>query len=103
MLGDQRDTVQNGLARATGLDAGSIGQLLEIAAPLVRGALGQQQRQQDLDANGLSDLLGQQQQAAQDANPDLMGIIGNLLDMNNDGSALDDILHLAGKLFRANR
>jgi hypothetical protein len=97
VLGERRDTVQNGLAQGTGLDAGSIGQLLEIAAPLVMGALGQQQQQQGLDANDLSALLGQQQQAAQAANPDLMGTIGNLLDMNHDGSALDDILRLAGK------
>lgn len=97
VLGERRDTVQNGLAHGTGLDAGSIGQLLEIAAPLVMGALGQQQQQQGLDANGLSALLGQQQQAAQAANPDLMGTIGNLLDMNHDGSALDDIMRLAGK------
>jgi hypothetical protein len=97
VLGERRDTVQNGLAQGTGLDANSMGQLLEIAAPLVMGALGQQQQQQGLDANGLSALLGQQQQAAQAANPDLMGTIGNLLDMNHDGSALDDILRLAGK------
>jgi hypothetical protein len=45
-------------------------------------------------------LLGQQRQAAQAANPDLMGMIANLLDMNRDGSALDDILRLASKLFR---
>lgn len=99
VLGDRRDTVQNGLAQGTGLDAGSIGQLLEIAAPLVMGALGQQQQQQGLDANGLSAYLGQQQQAVQAANPDLMGMVGNLLDMNKDGSPLDDILRLAGKFF----
>lgn len=99
VLGDRRDTVQNGLAQGTGLDAGSIGQLLEIAAPLVMGALGQQQQQQGLDANGLSAYLGQQQQAAQAANPTVMGMVSNLLDMNKDGSPLDDILRLAGKFF----
>lgn len=97
VLGDRRDTVQNRLAQGTGLDAGSIGQLLEIAAPLVMGALGQQQRQQGLDVDGLQVLLGQQQQATRAANPDLMDTISNLLDMNKDGSALDDILRLASK------
>jgi hypothetical protein len=99
VLGERRDTVQNRLAQSIGLDAGSIGQLLEITAPLVMGALGQQQQQRSLDANGLSDLLGQQQQVAQAANPGLMDVLGDLLDMNNDGSALDDILRLAGKFF----
>jgi hypothetical protein len=87
------------LAQQTGLDAGSIGQLLMIAAPLVMGALGKTQQEQGLDASGLADLLGQQQQAAQQSNPDLMSVLGNLLDMDKDGSALDDILGLAGKLF----
>ncbi|HXV43837.1 MAG TPA: DUF937 domain-containing protein, partial [Anaerolineae bacterium] len=99
VLGDRRDTVQTGLAQGTGLDAGSIGQLLEIAAPLVLGALGQQQQQQGLDPDSLSAYLGQQQQAAQASNPDLMSMVGNLLDMNRDGSALDDILRLASKFF----
>jgi hypothetical protein len=100
VLGDRRDTVQNGLAQGTGLDAGSIGQLLEIAAPLVLGALGQQQQQQGLDPDSLSAFLGQQQQEAQASNPDLMSMLGNLLDTNKDGSALDDILRLAGKFFK---
>jgi hypothetical protein len=99
VLGDRRDTVQNGLAQGTGLDAGSIGQLLEIAAPLVMGALGQQQQQQGLDPDSLSSFLGQQQQTAQGSNPDLMGVLNNMLDANNDGTALDDILNLAGKFF----
>lgn len=100
VLGDRRDTVQNGLAQGTGLDASSVGQLLEIAAPLVMGVLGQQQRQQNLDANGLSTLLDQQQQEAQVTNPDLMSMVSNLLDMNNDGNALDDVFRLVGQFFR---
>lgn len=99
VLGQQQQTVQQGLAQNTGLDAGSMGQLLEIAAPLVMGALGQQQQQQGFDANGLSSFLGQQQQAVQQAQPDLMSVLGSLLDMDKDGSPLDDILRLAGKLF----
>ncbi len=99
VLGPKQDLVQTGLAQQTGLDAGSIGQLLTIAAPLVLGALGKTQQEQGLDAGGLASLLGQQQQAAQQADPGLMGMLGNLLDMNNDGSALDDILRLAGNFF----
>lgn len=99
VLGQQQQTVQQGLAQNTGLDAGSMGQLLEIAAPLVMGALGQQQQQQGFDADGLSSFLGQQQQAVQQAQPDLMSVLGSLLDMDKDGSPLDDILRLAGKFF----
>ena len=99
VLGNQQQTVQHGLAEQTGLDAGSIGQLLLIAAPLVMGALGKTQKEEGLDANSLSGFLGSQQQLAHQSNPDMMGMLGNLLDMNKDGSALDDILGMAGKLF----
>lgn len=99
VLGPKQDVVQNGLAQQTGLDAATIGQLLTIAAPLVMGALGKTQQEQGFDADGLSSFLGQQQQVAQQSDPGLMGLLGSLLDMDKDGSALDDILGLAGKLF----
>ena len=98
VLGDRRDRVENGLAQSTGLDAGSMGQLLEILAPVVMGTLGQTKREQGLDANGLAALLGSQQQSAQSESPDVMGLLGNLLDADHDGSALDDIAGIAGSL-----
>ncbi len=99
LLGDRRNDAENGLAQNTGLDAGAAGQLLETLAPLVMGALGKTQQQQGLDANGLSAYLGDQQQQAQAASPDVMGMLGNLLDSNQDGSVLDDVSRLAGKIF----
>jgi hypothetical protein len=99
VLGDQRGAVQNGLAQQTGLDANASGQLLEMLAPMVMGALGKTQQQQGLDANGLSALLGSQQQAAQASSPDMMGMLGGLLDMNKDGNPIDDIGRIAGKFF----
>lgn len=103
VLGNRRDTIQKALAEATGLDARTVGQVLEIAAPLVMGALGQQQRQQGLDPNDLSDFLGQQRQAAQAANPGLMSVLASLLDTNKDGSVIDDIFRLVGRLFGGRR
>ena len=99
ILGGQQPVVPQGLAQNTGLDSGQIGQLLQIAAPLLMGALGQQQQQQGLDANGLSAFLGGQQQAAQQSNPDMMSLLNSLLDTNQSGSALDQVLGLVGKLF----
>jgi hypothetical protein len=99
VLGDRRVDAENGLAQSTGLDPGAAGQLLETLAPLVMGALGKTQQQQGLDANGLSEFLGNQQQQAEAAAPDVMGMLGSLLDSNKDGSVLDDVGRLAGKLF----
>ncbi|MCB0210431.1 MAG: DUF937 domain-containing protein [Anaerolineae bacterium] len=100
ILGSQQSGVTQGLAQGTGLNSNQIGQLLEIAAPLLMGLLGQQQQQQGLNTPGLSDFLGGQQQQAQQSNPDMMHILNNLLDMDHDGSALDDILRMASNLFR---
>jgi hypothetical protein len=100
VFGGQRGAAENGLAQTTGLDSGSAGQLLETLAPLVMGALGKTQQQQGLDAEGLSTFLGDQNQQAQATAPDIMGMLGNLLDSNNDGSVMDDVGRLAGNLFR---
>ncbi len=99
VLGNQQPVVAQGLAQNTGMTSDQVAQLLQIAAPLVMGALGSQQQQQGLDPQGLSSFLGNQQQQAQQSQPDLMGSINTLLDANRDGSALDDILGMAGKLF----
>jgi hypothetical protein len=99
VLGSQQSTVNKGLTKGTGLDSGQVDQLLQIGAPLLMGLLGQKQQQKGLDPNGLSAYLGGQQQKAQESNPDLMGTLNTLLDADKDGSALDDVIGLAGKLF----
>ncbi len=98
VLGNQQPVVAQGLAQNTGLTSEQVAQLLQIAAPLVMGALGSQQQQQGLDPNGLSSFLVSQQQQVQQSQPDIMGTINTLLDANKDGSVLDDILGMAGKL-----
>ena len=100
VLGGQQSAITQGLSQGTGLDANQIDTLLQVAAPLVMGALGQQQQQQGLDSGGLSSFLGGQQQAAQASNPGLMGTLNRLLDFDGDGSAIDDIIGMVGKFFR---
>ena len=97
VLGGQRGAVQSGLGQSLGLGSGSIGTLLEMLAPLVMGALGRARQQEGLDAGSLGGYLGQQRQQASAASPDLMGMLGGLLDSNKDGSVVDDLVGLAGK------
>lgn len=99
VFGDRRADAENGLAQSTGLDPGVAGRLLETVAPLVMAALGKTQQQQGLDATGLSAFLGDQDQQAKASSPDVMGMLGNLLDSNKDGSVVDDVSRIAGKLF----
>ena len=100
VFGPQKPTVENNLARATGMDQSAAGGLLETLAPMVMGAVGQTQQQSHLDASGLSNLLNSQQQEAQANAPGVMGMLGSMLDQNQDGSAMDDLQRMAAKFFK---
>jgi hypothetical protein len=100
VFGSQQPTIENNLAQATGMDQSAAGGLLETIAPVVMGAVGQTQQQSGLDASGLSDLLNSQQQQAQANAPGVMGMLGSMLDQNQDGSAMDDLQRMAAKFFK---
>ena len=102
VLGGNQSAVANNLAGATGLDQGSAGNLLATLAPLVMGAVGQAQQKQGLDASGLSSMLTAQEQTAQaNAPADVMGMLGSMLDQNQDGSAIDDLKRMAANFFKS--
>ena len=100
VFGEQQGTIQNNLAQATGLDQNAAGNILETVAPLVMGAVGQTQRQNDLDAGGLSQFLDGQRQQTEEAAPDLMGALNSMLDSNRDGNVTDDLSRIAGNFFK---
>ncbi len=98
VLGDQLSTVETGLAKETGLDADAIGQILQVVAPIVMGALGSTQRKKKLGPKGLASFLKSEREEVQESSPDIMGLLGALLDTNRDGSVIDDIANIAGAL-----
>jgi hypothetical protein len=98
VLGGKKETVQTGLGQAAGLDPAKAGTLLAMLAPLVMGALGKAQREKGLDTGGLAGMLGSEQQRAADAAPGVMGMLTSLLDRDRDGSVMDDIGAMLGKL-----
>ncbi|WP_309716113.1 DUF937 domain-containing protein [Armatimonas sp.] len=101
VLGGQTNQISNVVGQSLGGANG--GALLQMLAPIVLGYLGQQKQQQGLDVAGLAGMLlggaGQQQQAAPQASG-LMGMVGQLLDQNKDGSPVDDIIGLAGRFLK---
>ena len=99
-FGPQKETVQNNLAQATGLDQQKAAGVLELVAPLVMGAVGQTQRREDLDADGLSQYLDSQRQQTEQAAPDVMGALNSMLDSNRDGDVSDDVSRLLGNFFK---
>ena len=100
VFGEQQPTVQNNLAQATGLDPSAAGSILETVAPLVLGAVGQTQRENGLDAGGLSDLLVTERRQTEEAAPGVMGALNSMLDSNRDGSVTDDVGRLLGNFFK---
>ena len=97
ILGGQQETVQQGVSEASGLDLSQITKLLPLLAPIVMGALGRQQRQQNTGASGLADLLtGATSSARKQAPSGALGMLTSFLDKDGDGDIKDDLLKSAG-------
>ncbi len=94
VLGEKRPVVEQGLAQTAGLDPNSTGKLLAMLAPVVLGALGKTQREQQLDATGLASLLIHEKREASSE----LGGLASLLDMDGDGDYKDDLINMGGKL-----
>lgn len=104
VLGDRRKTVETGLSRSSGADIQSVGKVMALLAPIVMGALGKTQRENNLDAKSLSGYLGQERAELERSDPQAMGALGRLLDADGDGDvdAGDIARHgfgLLGRLF----
>jgi hypothetical protein len=94
VLGAKQDNVGKSLGQASGLESAQVIQLLSMLAPVVLGALGQAQRQKNLDAHGVSSLLTQEREQATSSLPG----IAQLLDMDGDGDVTEEMINIGGAL-----
>lgn len=85
VLGGKRQNVERNLGKATGIDQGNMGQLMEMLAPVVMGALGKEKRKQRLDPGSLASMLGNERATMQRAEPKGAGMLDRLLDTDGDG------------------
>lgn len=98
LLGGNRPNVENALSQKSGMDAGSVAQILKVAAPILMGVLGKQTKQSGVsDSNGMNALLGSMLGGQPQENQSL---ISSLLDADGDGSVLDDV---AGMVLGSNK
>ncbi|MEH6514816.1 MAG: DUF937 domain-containing protein [Maribacter arcticus] len=89
VFGNKQPQVENALSQKSGLDAGTVAQILKIAAPIVMGYLGKQTAQSNVsDGTGMNALLGSMLGGQPQENQSL---ITTLLDADGDGSILDDV------------
>ena len=95
VLGPKRNMIENGLSKSSGLNAGSIGKLSSMLAPVLMGALGKMKREGGMDTQALSGYLGREKEEMEQNEPQAMGFIGNMLDADKDGDvdASDLIKH----------
>lgn len=101
LFGNQTTNVANAISQSSGLDTNGSMKMLQMLAPIVLGALGQQKKENNLDAGGLNALtsmlsgtLGGNEKAS-----GIMGLVTNMLDANKDGNVVDDIMGMVGNFF----
>ena len=88
------------VSQKSGMDIGQVAQLLITLAPIVMGFLGKKKQEQNLDANGLQNMLGEQQQTMQSSGNPMMDMVSGMLDRDKDGSSMDDLAGMAMSYFQ---
>lgn len=102
LLGKQQLEAAQLISQMSGLDIFKSGVLTQLIAPVVMGVVGQKRKSNGLDLGGLASILlggGQQQQASQGGGG-AGGIFAKLLDMDGDGSMMDDLLNIGMKILK---
>jgi len=98
IFGNKRQNIERDVSEACGVDQGGTSKIFKILAPMVLGALGKQQRQNNWSPSDLSNSLAKSQKQFTDDAPDEMGIVGRLLDRDGDGKVADDVASIGLKL-----
>ncbi|MDT0559536.1 DUF937 domain-containing protein [Ichthyenterobacterium sp. W332] len=90
VLGNKQQGVEKVLSEKSGIDAGSVGNILKVAAPILMGVLGKQTRQQKVQqpsdmTSVLGGLLGGNSAQKEQS------FLEKILDADGDGSVIDDV------------
>ncbi len=90
VLGAKQQGVEKILGEKSGLDAGSVANILKVAAPILMGVLGNQAKQQNVSSsNGIGDLLGGM--LGGNSAQKEQSFLESILDADGDGSVIDDV------------
>ncbi|SHH55692.1 DUF937 domain-containing protein [Winogradskyella jejuensis] len=90
VLGQRQQGVQQVIGQKAGLDSGSVGEILKVAAPILMGVLGKQSRQNNVSSQSdLSGLLGGLLGGSSAKKE--QSFLEQILDADGDGSVVDDV------------
>ena len=105
LFGSQTSNVANAVSQSSGLDTNGSMKMLQMLAPVLMGILGQQKKQNNLDAKGLGNLTSMLASnfGSEVGASGIMEAVTNLLDANKDGNVMDDIMGMVGKFFGGNK
>ena len=101
LFGSQTSNVANAVSQSSGLDSNGSMKMLQMLAPVLMGMLGQQKKQNNMDAEGIGNLTSMLASnfGSEAGASGIMEAVTNLLDANKDGNVMDDIMGMVGKLF----
>ena len=99
VLGGKQNEVAAGVGRTAGLDGAQTAKLLAMLAPMVMAALGSAKRSKGLDAGGLATMLGEERTAIGAKSGGGLGSLLQLIDADKDGSVIDDVGGMLGRMF----
>lgn len=97
ILGDKLFPVVKSLSKQNNISQDQSINILMKVAPLVLGSIGKTKRQQNLDGNGLFDLLQNSAQTFNEPRKD-NSILKNLLDRDGDGNPINDVAGIGMKI-----
>ncbi len=101
LLGQRQIEAAQLVSQSTGLHIFKSGVLMQLLAPVIMGVVGQTQRSGGLDLGGLAQvLLGGGQQSSAQTSSSGGGLLSKVLDMDGDGSMMDDLLNLGMKILK---
>ena len=90
VLGSKQQGVEQVIGQKSGLDAGSVANILKVAAPILMGVLGKQASQNNVSSQSdISGLLGGLLGGNDSSNE--QNFLEKILDADGDGSVIDDV------------
>ena len=95
VLGNDQAQIEEGVSRASGISAATVGKLLVMLAPILLGALGRANKQTPPTTN-IDDILNSATGKMQASSGG--GILSRILDRNGDGSAFDDVARIGASV-----
>ena len=101
LLGKRQLEAAQMVQQMSGLNIFKSGVLMQLIAPVIMGVVGQQQKSSGLDLGGLAKVLmggGQQKRGSKGSSS--ASVFEKLLDMDGDGSVMDDLLNMGMKFLK---